>query len=119
MRARDSGRLTSARATPGTAATARSTRRTHAAQVMPRTGRSIVVSAMRCYRRPVITTLRITGMTCNGCVRHVDQALRGVPGVSSVEVSLANGTAKVVHDESAALPAMVAAVESAGYEAAA
>jgi copper chaperone CopZ len=67
----------------------------------------------------VITTLRITGMTCNGCARHVDQALRAVPGVTAVEVSLSNQTAKVVHEESAAVPAMVAAVESAGYEAAA
>jgi copper chaperone CopZ len=67
----------------------------------------------------VITTLRITGMTCNGCVRHVGQALRAVPGVSTVEVSLPEGTAKIVHDESASLNAMLAAVESAGYEAAA
>jgi copper chaperone CopZ len=65
----------------------------------------------------VITTLRITGMTCNGCVKHVGQALRAVPGVSAVEVSLPNATAKVVHEESASLNAMVAAVESAGYEA--
>jgi copper chaperone CopZ len=67
----------------------------------------------------VITTLRITGMTCNGCVRHVDKALRGVPGVTAVEVNLVDGTAKVAHEASAALPALVAAVESAGYEAAA
>jgi copper chaperone CopZ len=65
----------------------------------------------------VLTTLRITGMTCNGCVRHVDKALRGVPGVTAVEVNLTEGTAKVAHDDSAQLPAMVAAVESAGYEA--
>lgn len=67
----------------------------------------------------VITTLRITGMTCNGCVRHVDKALRAVPGVTAVEVSLPEGTAKVVHEESAQIAALVAAVESAGYEAAA
>lgn len=67
----------------------------------------------------VITTLRITGMTCNGCVRHVDKALRAVPGVTAVEVSLPEGTAKVVHEESAQVAALVAAVESAGYEAAA
>jgi copper chaperone CopZ len=67
----------------------------------------------------VITTLRITGMTCNGCVRHVDKALRAVPGVTAVEVNLAEKTAKVVHEESALPAAMVAAVESAGYEAAA
>ena len=67
----------------------------------------------------MITTLRITGMTCNGCVRHVGKALKEVPGVTAVDVSLPDGTAKVVHDESTQISAMVAAVESAGYEAAA
>jgi len=74
---------------------------------------------MRCYRDDVVTTLRITGMTCNGCVRHVDKALRAVPGVSNVQVSLPDATAKVVHEDSAQISAMIAAVESAGYEAAA
>lgn len=65
----------------------------------------------------VVTTLRITGMSCNNCVRHVDKALRGVAGVTSVEVNLPEGRAKVEHTEEAALPALIAAVESAGYEA--
>ena len=64
------------------------------------------------------TTLRITGMTCNGCVKHVDKALRAVPGVQSVQVSLPDKLAKVEHSDSAAIPAMIAAVESAGYTAA-
>jgi copper chaperone len=63
----------------------------------------------------VIITLRITGMTCNGCVRHVDKALRGVPGVTAVEVSLPD-RAKVVHD-GADLSAIAASVETAGYHA--
>ncbi len=68
----------------------------------------------------MITTLAITGMTCNGCVKHVDQALRAVPGVSAVEVVLAEGRAKIVHDpERSPVPALVAAVEGAGYTAAA
>ena len=58
-------------------------------------------------------------MTCNGCVKHVGKALREVPGVTGVEINLAEGTAKVMHDESSQLPALLAAVESAGYEAAA
>lgn len=67
----------------------------------------------------VIITLRVSGMTCNGCVKHVDAALRGVPGVTAVEVDLANGRAKVVHDpDKAPVPALVAAVDAAGYEAA-
>lgn len=57
-------------------------------------------------------------MTCNGCVKHVDAALRAVPGVTAVEVNLAEQRAKVVHDDIAAPPAaLVAAVEAAGYEA--
>jgi len=64
----------------------------------------------------VITTLAITGMTCNGCVKHVDKALRGLAGVSAVEVDLAGGRAKVSHDEAQApVASLVAAVEAAGY----
>jgi copper chaperone CopZ len=77
----------------------------------------IVVSGMRCYRAWVITTLRISGMTCNGCVRHVDKALRAVPGVTAVEVSLPEQRATISHEDPAAVTAMVAAVESAGYTA--
>ena len=66
----------------------------------------------------MITTLAIIGMTCNGCVKHVDQALRAVPGVSAVEVNLAENRAKVVHDpERPPVPSLLAAVESAGYSA--
>jgi copper chaperone CopZ len=65
----------------------------------------------------VITTLRVTGMTCNGCRKHVDAALREVPGVTAVEVDLAGGSAKVVHDDSAATVALIEAVERAGYQA--
>ena len=61
----------------------------------------------------MITTLAIEGMTCNGCVRHVDAALKKVPGVSAVQVSLADHQAKVVHE--GPVEALAAAVESAGY----
>ena len=64
------------------------------------------------------TTLRITGMTCNNCVRHVGEALKKVAGVANVEISLPEGQAMVDHDDLTTLPALVAAVESAGYEAA-
>jgi copper chaperone CopZ len=67
----------------------------------------------------VTTTLQIAGMTCNGCVRHVDAALRGVPGVTAVEVELAAGRARVVHDpERSPVPGLVAAVAAVGYQAA-
>jgi copper chaperone CopZ len=66
----------------------------------------------------VITTLRIAGMSCNNCVRHVGDALRAVPGVTAVEVSLPERRATVTHGDVAGAD-LVAAVESAGYEAAA
>jgi copper chaperone CopZ len=66
----------------------------------------------------VLTTLRITGMTCNGCVKHVDAALRGLPGVTTVQVSLTDADAKVSHDPEQSPPAsLVDAVTRAGYEA--
>jgi len=58
-------------------------------------------------------------MTCNGCVKHVETALRAVPGVAAVEVLLFDQRAKVVHDpERSPVPILLAAVEGAGYEAA-
>jgi copper chaperone CopZ len=71
------------------------------------------------YGGRVITSLAISGMTCNGCVKHVEDALRGVDGVSAVQVDLPGGKAKVVHDpERSPVPSLIAAVVAAGYEAA-
>lgn len=39
------------------------------------------------------STLNITGMTRDACVRHVYLALTAVPGADSVSVDLASGTA--------------------------
>jgi copper chaperone CopZ len=67
----------------------------------------------------VLTTLRITGMTCNGCVKHVDAALRGLPGVLAVQVNLPEGRAEVSHDpQQSPVTSLIAAVVDAGYEAA-
>ncbi|MFO0616965.1 MAG: heavy metal-associated domain-containing protein [Polyangiaceae bacterium] len=63
------------------------------------------------------TTLSIQGMTCGGCRKHVAVALGRVTGVSSVEVDLDAGEARVVHDGRATREALVAVVEAAGYRA--
>lgn len=63
------------------------------------------------------TELKITGMTCEGCVNAVKRTLSRVPGVSEVQVDLAAGRAKVQGEAAAAQ--LIAAVEKAGYEAAA
>ncbi len=62
--------------------------------------------------------LDVRGMTCGNCVRHVTEALEGVPGVVSAEVVLDPGAAKVtVKAGKADMAALVAAVKEAGYEA--
>lgn len=59
-------------------------------------------------------TLMIDGMTCGHCVAHVEKALKGVNGVSSVKVDLKKKQASVEGDglDDAA---MRAAVDEAGY----
>jgi copper chaperone len=61
-------------------------------------------------------TFAVTGMTCDNCVHHVTEAIKGVPGVKVADVSLAANSAKVEgeFDEKA----IIAAVEEEGYEAA-
>jgi Cu+-exporting ATPase len=59
-------------------------------------------------------------MTCNRCVKHVDDALRGLPGVTAVEVDLAGEQARIAHDpEVSPVPGLIAAIEDAGYQASA
>lgn len=58
--------------------------------------------------------LRVEGMMCNHCVKHVNEALAQVQGVTAVEVSLASGMASVTG--SADPDALVAAVVTCGYK---
>ena len=59
--------------------------------------------------------LEITGMTCTGCASHVEKALLGVPGVHEVDVSYAEGTARVSGEGPLDPAALSAAVHAAGY----
>lgn len=64
------------------------------------------------------TVLNVAGMTCMSCVRHVDRALREIPGVSEVEVRLSEGKVLVQHDAAEApIEAMTDALREEGYEA--
>ena len=59
----------------------------------------------------------ITGMTCAACVRRVENAVAGVPGVAQVEVSLATETARVQYVSGALeTDAIREAVVAAGYD---
>ena len=62
-----------------------------------------------------MTELQITGMTCDSCATHVEQALVKVPGVCSARVSYAAGTAQVAMASDTPLVALKSAVASLGY----
>lgn len=62
---------------------------------------------------------QITGMTCAACSAHVEKAAAGVAGVDKVSVSLLMNTMTVEYDTPATPQAICAAVEAAGYGAAA
>ena len=60
--------------------------------------------------------MKVTGMTCGGCVTNVTQALRGLSGVHDVKVALAEGEATVQYDEKVTSPDQLrSAVKVAGY----
>lgn len=63
------------------------------------------------------TELRIDGMTCSNCARHVADALRETPGVAKAEVHLDRGRAIVQWREHSNVSAALASVKEAGYEA--
>ena len=66
----------------------------------------------------VQVTLKVEGMTCDGCARHVAKALQGVAGVEDVRVpTWQDGRATVVAEAVSEDAVLVRAVEEAGYRA--
>lgn len=60
--------------------------------------------------------LKVTGMTCDGCISKVTNALKAVSGVSDVKVSLSAGEATVQFDEQRAThDQLESALKGAGY----
>lgn len=60
--------------------------------------------------------LKVTGMTCGGCVQSVTRALKAVAGVNDVQVTLASGETRVQFDEALATPAqLLVAVSAADF----
>ena len=60
-----------------------------------------------------MTTLNITGMTCDSCAVHVKNALEKVPGVLSADVSYAKGSARLKVEAGTARDALTDAVAAA------
>jgi Cu+-exporting ATPase len=67
----------------------------------------------------IATELLVKGMTCPNCARHVTEAIQSVPGVRSASVLLEAGRATVRWNPGTAqnVPAVIKAVQKAGYEA--
>ena len=64
----------------------------------------------------VATTLKVSGMSCDNCVRHVRKALEKLPGVETKAVTV--GTAEIVYDPSRVKPEDITeALRKAGYPA--
>jgi copper chaperone len=62
-------------------------------------------------------TLSVKGMSCEHCVRAVNNALAGIAGVTDVKVSLKDGTASFSRDPAITpIETVVAAITDEGYE---
>jgi len=64
-----------------------------------------------------IKTFQVDGLNCASCVGRVEKVLNAFPGVRASQVNLATQTARVDHDDTADLGALVAQLASAGYPA--
>ena len=63
-------------------------------------------------------TLKVTGMSCDHCVRAVTQALKNTEGVQDATVDLTQARATVQYDDSKTNPRVLAsAVMDEGYTA--
>lgn len=62
--------------------------------------------------------LRIEGMTCDGCARHVTEALKGVSGIEDAQVpGWQSGKAVVIAGGEVSDRALIEAVRRADYRA--
>ena len=61
------------------------------------------------------TRYRVDGMDCAACATKIDKAVRRIPGVQDVTVSVTAGTMTVLHDRTGDLAAIEQRVTSLGY----
>ncbi len=61
-------------------------------------------------------TLYVEGMSCNNCVRHVEEALMEVSGVKSAKADLKSKSAVIELTQDIEDKALIEAVEEAGYK---
>jgi len=63
------------------------------------------------------TTVKVGGMSCQGCVKSVTKVLLELPGVSKAEVSLERGEALIDYDVGKVTRELIKqAIDDAGFE---
>ncbi len=62
------------------------------------------------------TTYAVRGMTCEHCVRSVEEEVGAVAGVTAARAELDTGALTITSDGELDPTAVAAAVEAAGYE---
>ena len=62
------------------------------------------------------TTLKINGMMCQNCVKHVHKALSKMDGVTGVDVSLEKNSAEVTSTREIPMDEFASVIDDAGYE---
>ncbi len=66
---------------------------------------------------PHTTTLDIQGMHCASCVATIEKHLAKLPGVTTATVNLATHQAAIQHDPTTITAELIAAIQSAGFDA--
>jgi mercuric transport protein len=88
----------------------------HAQPVAPASLRSTGIAQLLPVTSTV--TLKISGMTCGGCVLGVRKVLMRLDGVARADVSYEKGNAVVTFDpKKASVRQMIAAIKTLGYTA--
>ncbi len=76
-----------------------------------------VVLPVVAFARDVTTHLAVDDMDCPACPPAVTKALKQIPGVKEVRVSVSDQSATVVADEKVSSSALVDAIGKAGFSA--
>ena len=61
--------------------------------------------------------LNVEGMSCDGCVKSVEQALKALDGVGAVNVNLAEKSVEILYNvEKQSVQTLTAAIENTGFD---
>lgn len=68
------------------------------------------------FNKGIKREIKIEGMMCDNCAKHVKNAIESIDGVKKCSVSLKDKTAKIVSDKKINNDEIKSKVAEAGYE---